>query len=242
MQNERGQYADIQLQMGIIKELGYSISPQSKILDFGCGGGERVYEFRKLGFDAVGVDIKLDEENEFLRLMLANDGYRIPFDDETFDFVYSNQVFEHVRDHKTALSEIRRVLKPRGFSLHFFPPKLSPIECHTYVPLGGILQERKWLLLWAFLGVRIVFQKGMKFTDVADRNFTYLRQNTCYLTKNDIRRVILAYFNNITFAEKYFIKHSYGRSHHIYPLVKILPFVTTLFSSFHQRVVFFTKD
>jgi SAM-dependent methyltransferase len=242
MQNVNGQYADIELQMRIIKELGYSIGPNSKILDFGCGNGARVYDFRKMGFDAFGVDIKLDEEDEFLRVIPANNGYRIPFNDETFDYVYSNQVFEHVRDHKTALSEIRRVLKPRGFSLHFFPPKFRPIECHTGVPLGGMIQEYSWLLLWAFLGVRIIFQKGMKFTDVAERNSTYLRRNTCYLTKNDIRLVILTCFNNVTFAEKYFIKHSYGRARYIYPFVNVFPLVASLFSTFHQRVVFFSKD
>src|SRR5262245_34904943 len=108
MENGYGQFRDIQLQNQILDELGYKLSQQSTILDFGCGAGERVYGYRKLGFNAFGVDIKLIQENEFLRLMTVTKPFRIPFDDKTFDFVYSNQVFEHVRDHATALAEIWR--------------------------------------------------------------------------------------------------------------------------------------
>ena len=37
-----------------------------------------------------------------------------PFEDSTFDFVFHNQVFEHVPDLDKALQEIRRVLKSLG--------------------------------------------------------------------------------------------------------------------------------
>src|SRR5262245_4412292 len=107
------QSADIQLHTQILHDLGHSIGPQSTILDFGCGDGETVYQFRKLGFNAFGVDIKIREENDFLRVIPTTKNYRIPFGDQTFDFVYSDQVFEHVQDHDLALFEIWRVLKPR---------------------------------------------------------------------------------------------------------------------------------
>jgi SAM-dependent methyltransferase len=242
MDNGHGKIRDIELQRQILHELGYAVNQQSTILDFGCGDGERVCEFRKLGYNAFGVDIKLAEQSEFLRLIESTGNYRIPFADQTFDFVYSNQVFEHVRNHQTALSEIWRVLKPGGISLHLFPPRHRPIEDHTYVPFAGLFQGRLWLTVWALLGVRNSFQNGLTFTEVAARNHKYLRENTCYLTKRDIRRLIQSRFRNVIFAEEAFIKHSYGRARYLQSFVKVCPFISSLISSFHLRVVFFAKD
>lgn len=42
------------------------------------------------------------------------DGARIPFEDATFDVVFSNQSLEHVHDCDLAIGEIARVLKPGG--------------------------------------------------------------------------------------------------------------------------------
>jgi SAM-dependent methyltransferase len=235
------EHPDALLQRLILNELGYSVRRESTILDFGCGGGERVFELRKLGFNTFGVDIKLDQHQEFLRLIPAGELYRIPFDDETFDFVFSNQVLEHVQDHHVALSEIRRVLKPGGFSLHYFPPKYRPLEPHTFVPLGGAIQNRLWLTAWALAGIRNSFQTGLTAKAVADRNYEFLQQNTCYLSTRELRTLVLSCFGNITFAEAYFIKHSPGRSRHLYPLVKVLPPLASIFSATHERVVFFAK-
>jgi ubiquinone/menaquinone biosynthesis C-methylase UbiE len=130
----------IELIQALVKDLGHEIRKDFTILDFGCGEGDLVHQWRKAGLEAFGADIKLDKKREFLRL-IDNDGtYRIPFDDNTFDFVFSNQVLEHVRNLEPVLAEIYRVLKPRGVSLHIFPPKLTPVEAHVCVPLGGKFQ------------------------------------------------------------------------------------------------------
>jgi ubiquinone/menaquinone biosynthesis C-methylase UbiE len=241
MHDHDSNYPDVLLQRRILHELGHTIGPHSTILDFGCGDGERVFDLRKLGFNTFGVDITLTQESEFLRLIPTEKGYRIPFDDAAFDFVYSNQVFEHVQDHGAALSEIWRVLKPGGISLHYFPPKYKPLEPHTFVPLAGALQGRVWLTIWAWAGVRNRFQAGLKAKDVVKRNYQFLQANTCYLTTNQLRKVVLSRFGNITFAESYFIKHSPGRSRHLYLLVKAFPWLSSVFSATHERVVFFRK-
>jgi ubiquinone/menaquinone biosynthesis C-methylase UbiE len=218
--------------MEILHELGHTIGPQSTILDFGCDKGNRVYEYRKLGFNAFGKDIVLSEENDYLRRIDGSTPYRIPFDDETFDFVSSNYVFEHVKDYSAALSEIWRVLKPGGFSLHIFSSKYIPIEPHIYVPLAGIVQSYMWLLFWAFLGIRNSFQKDLPYKEVARRNFIELKRDHNYLSKRKIRKYVLSYFEDITFAEQHFIKHSYGKAKYIYPLAKRFPVFSRLFSSF----------
>jgi len=55
------------------------------------------------------------------RLMSAS---QIAFPDETFDFIYSIWVFEHIEDVPAAVREVNRVLKPSGAAavfIHLFP-------------------------------------------------------------------------------------------------------------------------
>ena len=56
-----------------------------------------------------------------LRIMSAT---RMEFPDDSFDFVFSRNVFEHIDDVPAALAEVNRFLKPDGvawISLHLFP-------------------------------------------------------------------------------------------------------------------------
>ena len=41
----------------------------------------------------------------------------LPFDDETYDFVFASHVLEHIPDDLKALKEIRRILKPNGIAV-----------------------------------------------------------------------------------------------------------------------------
>jgi ubiquinone/menaquinone biosynthesis C-methylase UbiE len=216
--------------------LGHELTPTAMVLDYGCGQGDMVNAYRQAGFDTWGCDILLKKEGDFVREINA-DG-KIPFPDKTFDFVFSDQVLEHVQDHKTAISEIHRVLKPGAISLHIFPAKLKPTEAHVHVPLAGLIQSYPWLWLWAFLGVRNSFQRGMNVRETARDNVKYLERKTRYLSTAEIRELFATHFGNLTFAEQYMIKHSYGGARHIYPLLKFVPLVASLYSTFYTRVIF----
>jgi 2-polyprenyl-3-methyl-5-hydroxy-6-metoxy-1,4-benzoquinol methylase len=74
-----------------------------KVLDYGCGAGEVVSLMRRSGVDASGCEnfyeggdvsdlIPTDLKDHIFTMQ----GDRIPFSDETFDLVISNQVLEHV--------------------------------------------------------------------------------------------------------------------------------------------------
>ncbi len=45
----------------------------------------------------------------------------IQFREDTFDYIISNHVMEHIIDEKKAVSEIKRVLKPKGRWIFSFP-------------------------------------------------------------------------------------------------------------------------
>jgi len=230
----------LELHRNILRELGYTLTPGARILDFGCGAGRMVSAYRRIGYESYGCDLTMTEKSDLIR-PIPKDSYSIPFPDNWFDFVYSDQVLEHVQDHDLVFAEIYRVLKAGGVSLHSFPSRLKPTESHLLVPLGGLIQNRFWLTLWALLGIRNSFQAGKGFREVVDLNDNYLKDRTNYLSKAEISKAVSAYFPNPTFAEEYMIKHSYGKARHIYPLVKRVPFVASLYSSFYGRVILFQK-
>lgn len=103
----------------------------ARILDVGCGDGMidlgmvrrfRPYEFVGTDIFPTDVDDLADMSRSFLGDELP-DNLRfaectetsLPFADSRFDFVMSWSVFEHVSDPVRVLSEIRRILRPRGY-------------------------------------------------------------------------------------------------------------------------------
>lgn len=114
-----------------------SVSP--KILDFGCGRGQVVSAGLAKGFDIHGADTFegmyekwMDQCDEALRgkLHKIHDNI-LPFDDNSFDLIISNQVFEHIPDYKKSLEEIHRVLKPGGKLIALFPVQETWYEGHV---------------------------------------------------------------------------------------------------------------
>lgn len=167
----------------------FGAAPPQSVLDLGCGAGALVASLRTRGFDAWGCDIPGSDASEF-PADVATKGclrpiemqpYRLPFEDNRFDFVISSQVLEHVMDYTATFGEIRRVLKPGGISLHTFPGRHVLIEPHVFVPLASVIRCRPWLRLWALLGVRNGYQAGKSAREVAELNHAYLAGHTNYL-------------------------------------------------------------
>ena len=255
---ERKEYGLLiaQLFLDMLEDLGTTHNPYSRILDFGCGEGWVVYQLRARGLQAFGADLVNRYENvqkicrdkgcikpeEDIFATIDPMNYRIPFADNTFDIVISDQVFEHVQNWPQALAEIKRVLKPDGASLHDFPSRYRPIEAHVLIPFAGIFQNRMYIAFWSFLGIRNSFQKQLGWKEVADLNFEYLTTQTRYLRKQEIQKAVMAKFGNIYFVEDFFIKHHFGRiRRYLSFLSQKLPFVAVLFSTLHTRV-FFSKN
>lgn len=131
----------------ILEELG----PTPNVLDLGCGIGSSMNKFHRLssGVKWHGLDIEDSPEvrsrTRSDATFFSYDGINIPFEDDTFDFVYSHQVFEHVICPAELMKEIHRVLKPSG---HFAgsTSQLEPYHSNSvwnYTPYGfRILLER----------------------------------------------------------------------------------------------------
>ncbi|MFO0700108.1 MAG: class I SAM-dependent methyltransferase [Nitrospira sp.] len=188
------------------------LTRESRILDFGCGAGDSVYQYRDAGFAAYGfdirpaVDLRMPKDEQWFRFAMTGkpvnvpdylvdrSSFRIPFEDGFFDFVFSTSTLEHVQDHSLVFAEIARVMKPGGVSIHTFPARYIPIEPHIYVPFGAAVQNFYWFFLWALLGIRNEFQKRMSALDCARINLHYSKTGLKYLTIGAIRELALKHF------------------------------------------------
>ena len=102
-----------------------------KILDLGCGDGQIARALAAQGSDVLGVDptqlhIDVAIERGGGPQYLLGGATNIPADDESFDAVVACLVFEHIDQMDEAMTEVARVLKPRGqFSFFLNHPLLQ---------------------------------------------------------------------------------------------------------------------
>jgi SAM-dependent methyltransferase len=203
----------------LLSAAGSPLFPMASILDFGCGNGCSVLAYRSLGYDAFGVDVEKTfretesgfnaERSPFSVAQLSP--YQLPYEDSRFDFVVSDQVLEHVRDHPAVFQEISRVLKPGGSSVHIYPAMYCPIERHTFVPFGGIIRNHGYLLFWARLGIRNSYQQELSSFDAAKANVEYLTSGVNYINRGAMLASASPHFSVARFADKEFLRcHSRG--------------------------------
>ena len=142
------------------------LSPESRVLEVGCGYGRNLIALSHLDPSlVVGSDVdrgelvRAAERREGLnqvrraRLTLVQqEPRRLPFRDDSFDFVVLWQVLEHLfgEDLKqTVVSECVRVLKPGGHILVETPNQFFPVDYHDnklpFVHWWLPLPAREWL-------------------------------------------------------------------------------------------------
>ena len=204
--------------------------------------------FQNFGFSCFGCDLDFGKGPDTQALLedgsirfIEKDSYRIPFEDEVFELVLSTQVLEHVLDYPSVLSEIKRVLKPGGISVHIFPSRYRLIEGHTKVPLSSMIQCYPWLVFWAFLRIRNQYQKDLSFLKTARLNHDYLRLKTNYISKKELNTHFKKHFETFRFIENDFLNTS-RRGKLIRFLSRKFPFLSSLYSTFISRVVFLAKE
>lgn len=94
----------------------------NRLLDIGCGDGSFSVFLKGFTNEVYGVDIsekavKSANEKTIKAYVVNVDEKDLPFEDNFFDAVFCGEVIEHLFDPDHLLSEIYRVLKPKGFCM-----------------------------------------------------------------------------------------------------------------------------
>jgi SAM-dependent methyltransferase len=194
------------------------------ILDVGCGNGLLLTHMigaltllrPDLRFDAFGLDVNdacqqddgyiettrrhLQETwpavdwNERIKMISSCDEW--PFQEESFDFITSNQVMEHVMDHNFVFRNIQRCLRPGGVSINLFPVREVLWEDHALMPLVHRVKDEKararLILLFAKVGFRGAYHREMQrrgwgsLKEFAQIFARVLQTDTNYLTAKQL--------------------------------------------------------
>jgi len=106
------------------KLVDYSSLKGKKVLEIGCGSGAQAAVFANSGADITAVDLTgkavemIKRRFELFDIkngaVMQADAERLPFDDNSFDFVWSWGVIHHSANTEKIVQEILRVLKPGG--------------------------------------------------------------------------------------------------------------------------------
>jgi SAM-dependent methyltransferase len=173
------------------------------VLDFGCGSGTLVRMLRAEGYDAFGVDIRWPgadygdlEADELGRrgvLRYFEEGGRLPFEDDMFDVLVSDQVFEHVVPFRESVDEIERVVKPDGVMYHHFPARRVLREGHIGIPLAHRLPSGKVRLYYTALLRRLglgIYKDERPAIEWAAEKLDWVDRWTIYRPASEIHRVM----------------------------------------------------
>lgn len=94
--------------------------PGQLVLDLGCGPADGASRINAAGAVGVGLDYSQGMLETAAQApgcagkLARGDAGRLPFRDGAFDKVVCTNSFHHYPDHRAALKEMRRVLKPGG--------------------------------------------------------------------------------------------------------------------------------
>ena len=109
----------------------------------------------------------------------------IPFENESYDFVICNHVLEHVKEYKTALSEIWRVLSPHGTAVLQTP--FSRLLTKNFEDDGIDSDALRLYFYGEGVHCRVFGQKQL-FQDMVRAGFRLeIRQNGDYFTDSECR-------------------------------------------------------
>lgn len=162
-------------------------SPNSYILDLATGTGKLAFEFAKLknGLKIFALDFSenmiaiAQQKAKSLKLdveFIIGDALNIPFSDSSFDIVSMSYGIRNVASIEKCLSEIARVLKPKGKfviiefgnPVWFFRPIYRILQKLFLIPLAGMITGEKNAYKYLFETIRY-FPSGSNFLEIVKK-------------------------------------------------------------------------
>lgn len=103
--------------------VGHRLKPGSRVLDVGCGYGDQLFYFERSGHVCAGIEPS-ERRAQYAAGALRGTVRHAPIEggdaldalarEGLFDFVYLNQVLEHLDDARRVAAQLRKVIAPGG--------------------------------------------------------------------------------------------------------------------------------
>jgi len=109
----------------------------NRFLELGSWDGMVCYYLQQMGKTTVGIDMRPEGFSNKAKtkgaFLLQMDASQLGFRDNSFDFAFSYNSFEHFSDPEQVLQEALRIVRPGGYIyLKFGPIWMSPRGAHQY--------------------------------------------------------------------------------------------------------------
>lgn len=172
---------------GLINDLEFDVIidavRQRDVLEIGSGTGLILERTSRVARSAWGVDLSrgmVDVTRAKGLSAVQASADHLPFRDRSFEVVYSFKVLPHVPEIETAISEVRRVLKPGGRAfLEFYNPRSIKWLANRaagrmkrdpgpYIRYDGLATIRSYLPR----GTRVVRVRGIRIFGVTRHFYT----------------------------------------------------------------------
>ena len=180
----------------------FEINYSDKILDIGCGFGDRVEMMKQEGYTNVaGVEpseYSIKKANN--SSITCGDLYNTGYSDKSVDVVIVENVFHHIEDYQRALDEISRILKPSAYLCFFEPRKSIPrsmIDFLTFKTMIPDILKGPWEMRREVMGQEIstgLYPKWLKshkqFSSLLEERFEIMwqRKNPFFFSAKCKRR------------------------------------------------------
>jgi ubiquinone/menaquinone biosynthesis C-methylase UbiE len=140
----------------------YSLMPNARILDVGCGRGFLLYEFTRIlskctvaGFDVSTYGLKTAKEEIRQQLFRHDARVRFPFEDRAFDLAISINALHNLppEDAARAFGEMERVAANKYLVVESFrtPEELFNLQCWA-LTCESFLRPESWNWLFDLAG------------------------------------------------------------------------------------------
>jgi SAM-dependent methyltransferase len=106
---------------------------QGRVLENGCGIGMYVQHMQPYTGQIIGLEYDFEravEARDRSDCIVNSAGETLPFPNDSFDFILSHEVIEHVHDDRMAIEEMVRALRTGGRLVLFCPNRGYPFETH----------------------------------------------------------------------------------------------------------------
>lgn len=124
---------------------GYTQS--GRLLEIGAGTGFQSKLFSEHGYSVEAVDLEnSDYSADLVYPVTFYDGETLPFENDSFDILFSSNVLEHIVQLESFQTEMARVLKRDGVAIHILPSgswRFWTTLFHPFLEPVRILGERR---------------------------------------------------------------------------------------------------